>query len=279
VAILEIEGLRKRYGATEALAGVDLAIERGEICGLLGPNGAGKSTLTKIACGLVRPTAGTVEVDGHPPGSVGANAAIGYLGELFRFPDWLKADEVLALHQGLTGSEGGQTERTDLLSDVGLERESGRQVSEMSKGMQQRLGLAQALVGSPTLLLLDEPSSALDPNGRRAVRGLLAELKERGVGVLLSSHLLSEVELVCDSVAIIDGGRLVVEGTPEELTRTSGVEITTADGKQSFPETEHDQVPELVAKLVAEGEKIFAVSPTSSTLEDFYVETIPESSE
>lgn len=279
MAAFKVQGLSKRYGSTDALAAIDLEIDDGELCGLLGPNGAGKSTLTKIACGLVAPSAGSVEVCGERPGSRQANASIGYLAELFRFPEWLSADEVLQLHQRLAGSSGGESERQELLAAVGLETEADRRVATMSKGMQQRLGLAQCLIGSPRLLLLDEPSSALDPAGRRAVRDLLNGLRERGVAVLLSSHLLSEVELICDRVAILFKGEVVAGGTPSELTGRSGVEIETASGIQSFPGADRDQVPELVSKLVAGGERIYAVNPTSSTLEDFYIETVSDESD
>ena len=215
---LSVRGLRKAYGSVQALRGVDLHVAEGELFGLLGPNGAGKSTLVKIACGLVRPTGGDVAVCGHAAGSAEAHARLGYLAELFRFPDWCTADEVLGLHQDLTGSSGGAPERRELLGLVELADVAGRRVGAMSKGMQQRLGLAQALVGAPRLLLLDEPTSALDPAGRRTVRDLLVGLRERGVGVLLNSHLLSEIELVCDRVAIIDGGSVVAAGSPAELS-------------------------------------------------------------
>src|SRR5207247_2219515 len=207
VSALAVRGLAKRYGPVEALAGVDLEVGEGELVGLLGPNGAGKSTLVKIACGLVRASAGTAQVRGEPAGSLAARRSLGYLAELFRFPGWCSADELLELHQRLSGSAGGPEERRELLELVGLAEARERRVEAMSKGMQQRLGIAQALVGSPPLLLLDEPTSALDPAGRRTVREVLEELKRRGIAVLLNSHLLSEVELVCDRVAVLrDGG-------------------------------------------------------------------------
>ena len=162
---LAARGLTKQYGSVQALAGVDLEVEQGELVGLLGPNGAGKSTLVKIVCGLVRPTDGSAEIAGLPPTATEARRNLGYLAELFRFPGWYTADELLDLHQRLASSPGGETERADLLALVGLEDARHRPVDEMSKGMQQRLGLAQALVGSPRILLLDEPTSALDPAG------------------------------------------------------------------------------------------------------------------
>ena len=270
-AALRCESLEKRYGATVALGGVDLEVAPGELLGLLGPNGAGKSTLTKIACGLVRATNGRAEIEGAPAGSAEARAAIGYLAELFRFPDWLTADELLALHQDLAGSDGGARERAERLELVGMGEDRDTKVGAMSKGMQQRLGIAQALIGSSRLLMLDEPTSALDPVGRRIVRDLLRELRGRGIAVVLSSHLLSEVELVCDRVAILVGGRIVSEGAPAQLARPRGVEVETADGVRTFPDAVREDVPRLVADLVASGAKVYAVRLLASTLEDAYL--------
>jgi ABC-2 type transport system ATP-binding protein len=273
-AALRCESLEKRYGAVAALGGVDLEVAQGELLGLLGPNGAGKSTLTKIACGLVRATGGRAEVEGTPAGSPEARAAIGYLAELFRFPDWLTADELLALHQDLAGSEGDAAERGRLLELVGLAEAAATKVGAMSKGMQQRLGIAQALVGSPRLLMLDEPTSALDPVGRRVVRDLMRDLRERGIAVVLSSHLLSEVELVCDRVAILVGGDIVAQGTPGELARPRGVEIETGDGVCEYPDATREEVPAIVARLVEDGTRVYGVRLLASTLEDAYLEAV-----
>jgi len=264
----------KRYGETEALRGVSLEVGRGELVGLLGPNGAGKSTLTKVACGLVRPSSGTAEVDGHPAGSEPARAALGYLAELFRFPGWMTADELLSLHQRLSGSQGDGAERRELLELVGLAEATKTRVEAMSKGMQQRLGIAQALVGAPRVLLLDEPTSALDPVGRRIVRELLGGLRERGVSVLLNSHLLSEVELVCDRVTIIDGGRVVAEGRPDELERPRGVEVETDGGTRVYEGAGRDDVPAIVAELVASGQRVYGARVLASTLEEVYLEAV-----
>jgi ABC-2 type transport system ATP-binding protein len=272
-AALSVSALEKRYGSTTALAGVDLEVNEGELVGLLGPNGAGKSTLVKIACGLVRPTGGRAEVCGSRAGSLGARRQIGYLAELFRFPGWYSADEVLALHQRLARSSGGAAERAELLDLVGLSDARERRVEAMSKGMQQRLGIAQALVGAPKLLLLDEPTSALDPVGRRTVRQLLEELQSRGTSVLLNSHLLSEIELVCDRVVILLRGKVVSEGSPAELSRARGVEIETDEGKRVYDGTRED-VPRLVAELVAAGRKVYGVQVLTSTLEDTYLEAV-----
>jgi ABC-2 type transport system ATP-binding protein len=273
-AALSVRAVSKRYGSTTALDGVDLQVGAGELVGLLGPNGAGKSTLVKIACGLVRPTAGEVRVAGAPAGSRAARASLGYLAELFRFPGWARADEVLALHQRLARSTGGTAERETLLARVGLDGEGQRPMATMSKGMQQRLGIAQALIGDPKLVLLDEPTSALDPGGRRTVRDLLVRLREQGVGVLLNSHLLSEIELVCDRVVIVDGGRVVTEGPPEQLTAPGGVEVETADGVRRLPDARREDVPRIVRELVDGGTEIYGVRVVSGTLEDAYLAAV-----
>ncbi|OLE00366.1 MAG: hypothetical protein AUG91_04410 [Actinobacteria bacterium 13_1_20CM_4_69_9] len=273
-AALAVSGLVKRYGNVGALAGVDLTVERGELVGLLGPNGAGKSTLVKIACGLGRPSAGRAEVCGARAGTRDARAALGYLAEFFRFPGWTSADELLELHQRLVASDGGVRERGELLDLVGLTEARTRRVEEMSKGMQQRLGIAQALVGKPQLLLLDEPTSALDPVGRRTVRALLEELQRRGVSVLLNSHLLSEVELVCDRVAILLGGKVVAAGTPGELASPRGGEIETDRGVAKYADAVREDVPQLIERLVRDGRSVFGARVLTSTLEEVYVEAV-----
>ena len=271
---LSVSGLKKSYGPVTALRGVDLEVGEGELFGLLGPNGAGKSTLVKSACGLVRPTEGRVEVAGARAGTPAANASLGYLAELFRFPEWCRADELLELHQRLAGSGGGAAERVALLEEVGLADARERRVGGMSKGMQQRLGLAQALIGTPKLLLLDEPTSALDPAGRRLVRALLERLRGRGVAVLLNSHLLSEVELVCDRVAIIAGGAVVAAGSPDELSHAGGVEVDTEGGTRRFERATREDAPRIVADLVAAGESVYGVRVLRSSLEDAYLAAV-----
>jgi ABC-2 type transport system ATP-binding protein len=272
-ATLRVRALEKRYGRTQALAGVDLEVGEGQLFGLLGPNGAGKSTLVKIACGLVRPTGGAAEICGAPAGSPPARRSLGYLAELFRFPGWASADEVLLMHQRLAGSTGGAAERDELLELVGLAHAKHVRVEEMSKGMQQRLGIAQALVGFPPLLLLDEPTSALDPAGRRTVRELLERLRERGIAVLLNSHLLSEIELVCDHVAILLDGRVVAAGAPDDLSRPRGVEIETDDGVVRL-NGGREEAARAVADLVAAGRKVYRVDVRRSTLEEVYLEAV-----
>jgi ABC-2 type transport system ATP-binding protein len=271
---LAVHGLQKRYGAIEALRGVDLEVGEGQLVGLLGPNGAGKSTLVKILVGLVRASEGAAEVAGARAGSRAARASLGYLAELFRFPGWYTADEVLELHQRLAGSTGGAAERSRLLELVVLDEARDRRVDGMSKGMQQRLGIAQALVGEPRVLLLDEPTSALDPVGRRIVRELLEGLRDRGTSVLLNSHLLSEVELVCDHVAILRGGEVVAAGAPHDLAKPRGIELETDEGTRLVEGATREDAPRLVAEAVAAGRQVYGVRVLTSTLEDVYLEVI-----
>ena len=249
-----------------------MALQRGELVGLLGPNGAGKSTLVKTVCGLVRPSGGMVTVFGSRAGTAGSRRHLGYLAETFRYPAWCTADELLTLHQRLARSQAGPTERSALLERVGLRDAARLRVEEMSKGMQQRLGLAQALVGKPRLLLLDEPTSALDPVGRRLVRDVLAE--RTSARTSRTSHLLSEVELVCDRVVIIRGGEVVTHGSPHDLARPRGVQVETSAGTRVIEGAGRDDVPDLVRRLVADGEQVYAVTPLTSTLEDVYLEAV-----
>jgi ABC-2 type transport system ATP-binding protein len=259
-----------------ALKGVDLDVGEGELFGLLGPNGAGKSTLVKIAVGLVRQTKGDAEVAGARAGSRAARGSLGYLAELFRFPGWYSANEVLELHQRLAGSRGGGGERRRLLELVALSDAADRRVDGMSKGMQQRLGIAQALVGEPRLLLLDEPTSALDPVGRRTVRLLLEDLRNRGVSVLLNSHLLSEIELVCDRVAILLDGEVVAAGTPAELSRPRGVELETDEGIRTIEGALREDAPRLAAEAIAAGRQVYGLRVLTSTLEETYLDAVGE---
>jgi ABC-2 type transport system ATP-binding protein len=283
-------GLRKRYRRQTAVDGVSFTVGRGEVVGLLGPNGAGKTTVIKIMLGLVRPDAGEVLLLGRPGRDPAARVRVGYLPELFRYQPWLTAAEVLTLHVRLAGATVPAAERRECLALVGLAERAGDRVGGFSKGMQQRLGLAVALVCRPELVVLDEPTSALDPIGRADVRDLLLSLKERQVAVLLNSHLIGEVERVCDRVVILDKGRVAAAGTLPELLgrrelrlRLDGVTAEaearlTAAGRLSrageayavaLPAEEDDTtVPDLVADLVRLGVRVHAVEPTRISLEE-----------
>ncbi len=273
---LALSGVGKRYGAVPALRGIDLEVRPGELVGLLGPNGAGKTSLMKIAAGLVRPTTGAVTVDGHSPRERSARMRTGYLAELFRLPPALTAEELLAAHQALAGSDGGTAERTRLLERCGIAAVRDRRIGTLSKGTQQRLGLAQALVGAPGLLLLDEPTSALDPLGRRAVRALLDELRAEGAAILLSSHLLTEIEHTCDRVVLLRGGDIIRSAATADLLRPTGVTVTTASGTRRFAGAEEADVARIVRELVAAGEDVLAAGVDVPTLEDAYAEAMAQ---
>lgn len=243
---IDCSDVRKRYRATVALNGVSLKVEHGSVFGFLGPNGAGKSTLVKILTGLVRRSEGQVEVLGGRPGTRSVQRRIGYLPELFRFPSWLTGRELLQFHGRLAGAS---VDAAALLDLVGIGPAGDRRIGEYSKGMQQRLGLAQALVGDPEMVFLDEPTSALDPLGRLDVRDVLLHLRRRGMTVFLNSHLLTEVERVCDRVAVIDQGVIVAQGSTEDLLRKPAVHIRVGD------------VPaELAARLLTDLDAVIAAT-------------------
>lgn len=217
--LLETHGLTKRYGDRRGCQSVSLQVQSGHIFGLLGPNGAGKSTFVKMIVGLLRPSAGEAQIEGFPCGSVQANRRLGYLPELFRYPDWLTAEEVLRFHARLAGMDHAAIDRraAEVLELVGLAKHARARVRLFSKGMQQRLGIANALLHDPELVLLDEPSSALDPIGRHDIRVLLQALRERGKTVFLNTHLLEDVEALCDEVAFLHEGELKATGPLERL--------------------------------------------------------------
>src|SRR6202521_4857336 len=219
-AVVSVEGLRKRYRRRDpwAVDRVSFALEPGQAFGLLGPNGAGKSTVVKIIAGLLKSDGGSVSLFGADPGNPTSRTDLGFAPEDPDFPKFLRAREVLDYFASLLGLDDAERKRRipETLAFAGLDAER-RQIRQYSKGMKQRLGIAQAILGRPKLLILDEPTADLDPLGRRDVRALIESLKASGVAVLLNSHLLSEVELVCDTVAILAKGRVLKEGTMAEV--------------------------------------------------------------
>jgi len=288
---IETRELRKQFGRVVALADLTMTVRRGEVFGFLGPNGAGKTTAVKLLLGLAKPTAGGGTVLGAPLGDVRARTRIGYLPELFRYQGWMTAREVLALHCELAGlpRSSWAKEIDEALALVGLVERADTKVQGFSKGMQQRLGLGVALLGEPELVVLDEPTSALDPVGRQEVREIIGSLRARGSTVFLNSHLLTEVERVCDRVAIIDRGRVLTELSVAELLRENGVRIRVSglaapvriagrfgrarlDGEWLAVDAVEDaRVPALVAELVEAGGAVHAVVPRRDSLEDRFL--------
>jgi ABC-2 type transport system ATP-binding protein len=272
-----------------------MSVPRGEVFGFLGPNGAGKTTLVKLLLGLARPTSGEGLVLGAPLGTLEARRQVGYLPELFRYQGWLTAREVLALHCRLAQLERSEWPRliAGAVATVGLADRADDRVAGYSKGMQQRLGLGVALLGTPQLVLLDEPTSALDPVGRHDVREIVRGLRDQGVAVFLNSHLLSEVEQVCDRVAVVDHGRVIASGRLDELLarpqvrlrctglgaaalrRLSGFgEFTEDEGWLTVSGIASSRIPELVQAIVEAGGRIYAVDPGQQTLEERFLQLI-----
>jgi ABC-2 type transport system ATP-binding protein len=296
--VIDTRGLAKRYGDIDALIDLSLRVEPGEIFGFLGPNGAGKTTAVKLLLGLARASGGSGTVLGAPLGDRAARRDIGYLPELFRYQPWLRAREVVELHGRLRAVDvGGSASTADVrgaLELVGLADRAEDQVGGFSKGMQQRLGLAVALLGAPRLVILDEPTSALDPVGRADVRTIVRRAADAGSTIFLNSHLLSEVERVCDRVAIVDHGRVLESGRIDDLLGQPSVRVRSTDlaaadvaelrrfGRVAVGEDgwltvagmEPERVPDLVAAIVGAGGRVHAVESGRSTLEDLFMHLV-----
>jgi ABC-2 type transport system ATP-binding protein len=289
--------LRKEYGRKIALHGLDLSVQPGEVFGFLGPNGAGKTTTVKILLGLVRPTSGEARLFGKLAGDAEARRKVGYLPENFRFHDWLTGEALLDLHARLAGV--GLEERREriprVLDLVGLHGRGGDRIHAYSKGMTQRIGLAQAIIHEPELVLLDEPTSALDPVGRREVRDLIRGFRARGMTVFLNSHLLSEVEMVCDRVAIVHRGRVVrsgrlqdlLGGVPElrvtvdrvdprllDMVSCFGKILEVKDSTLTLGVETTDAAPQLADALVRAGYCLYALVPSHQSLEDVFISLV-----
>jgi ABC-2 type transport system ATP-binding protein len=293
--VIDLHQIAKRYGRLVALDGIDLTVGEGELVGLLGPNGAGKTTVGKLLLGLARATSGGGTVLGAPLGDRAARRRIGYLPELFRYQPWLRAREVVDLHAELAGlPRATRTQAvTAALERVDLTARAGDTVGTFSKGMQQRLGLAVALLGDPALIVLDEPTSALDPVGRAEVRDIVRAARDRGATVILNSHLLTDVERVCDRVVIMDHGRIVASGTLDDILAVDGVRIhatgldpaaiatlgtagpSDVDGAWlTFRPLAAARIPEIVAAIVRAGGQVHAVEPGRGTLEARFLELV-----
>jgi ABC-2 type transport system ATP-binding protein len=234
VTVIETVQLRKKYRRIQALKGVSLKVEKGEIYGLLGQNGAGKSTLVKILLNIVRKTEGDAFLLGQPVGNTDARRRVGYLPEDHRFPEYHSAYSLLVFYSGLYGlNRNEQNKRIpEMLDLVGLKGRMHSKIRTYSKGMKQRLGLAQAMFHNPDVIILDEPTDGVDPVGRKEIRTIMQQLKSEGKTIFLNSHLLGEVELICDRVAILQRGEMIREGDIATLTKQKGFfQIGLADGQ------------------------------------------------
>ena len=296
---IETIGLRKQFGSKVAVRGLSLQVRRGKIFGFLGPNGAGKSTSIKMLLGLVKPTSGQAQILGHPYSNVEVRRKVGFLPEDFRFYDWLTASELLALHGRLAGLTQAQLhDRVPAYIDlVGLTPHRDRRLRGFSKGMMQRIGLAQALIHEPELVFLDEPTSGLDPMGRHLVRDIIRNERQRGATVFLNSHLLSEVEITCDTVVFIKHGEVVAsrdlrsspDGEIQVHVRAHNLrqdlllgiaEWTTSaqivDDLLSFATGSRDTLPQILRYLVSSNVDVFEFTPQHLSLEESFLKIMGE---
>ncbi|HMB22452.1 MAG: ATP-binding cassette domain-containing protein [Chloroflexota bacterium] len=297
VPAIETHQLRKVFGSYAAVKGLTLQVMQGEVFGFLGPNGAGKTTSIKMLLGLTAPTSGAASLLGKPIGDRSALARIGFLPEHFRFQEWLTAAEFLRLHGQLLNMTTAdlRARMEELLEQVGLSEYQNKQLRTFSKGMLQRIGLAQALLNRPALVFLDEPTSGLDPVGRRLVRDIIHELRRQGTCVFLNSHLLSEIEVTCDRVAFIRHGEVVrvlemasLSTDQSQVTiRASHVSREILDGLCRWGkdvQLDQDRVtlniqndsvlPEITRYLVEQGADVYAISPSRLSLEEIFIETV-----
>jgi ABC-2 type transport system ATP-binding protein len=300
--VIEVVGLRKVYRSTlgrniTALDGIDLAIREGELFGLLGPNGAGKTTTVKILLGLTRPTSGSASVAGLPVRNPESRRRVGYLPEGHKIPGYLTARQTLSIFGRMSGLDGATITRraVELLERLSIGQWIDVRVKKFSKGMTQRLGLATALIHSPNVLLLDEPTDGVDPVGRREIRDLLRDEAKNGAAILVNSHLLSEVEMTCDRVAVLRSGKIAAQGTVDELTRRSakyklvatlvddsliaafretGAGVERVNGHVELAVNDLQHLNALVDQLRARGGVLSELSPVRNTLEDVFVDLV-----
>lgn len=300
---IDLTGVSKMYGRKiHALQSISMQVGVGEIFGFLGPNGAGKSTLVKILTTVIRPTTATGTVLGQPIGHKPTLARIGYLPEHHRFPEYLTGRQVVDFFGALSGTPAAQRKRRaeELLDFVGMRSWADQKVSKYSKGMRQRVGLAQALVNDPDLVILDEPTDGVDPNGRRDIRDMIRTLKAKGTTVFINSHLLSELEVVADRVAILVKGRVAAQGTIDELTRHRlryDVEVAAEPAQVepavrevvhrvpgavlsgstiSVPSGDPDAVQPIIDSVRAAGLTIRSVKPYRPSLENLFMEAVDD---
>ena len=300
-SVITTQNLRKEFGQKVAVADLTIDVQRGEIFGFLGPNGAGKTTSVKMLLSLTFPTSGSAALLDRPLGDRLSRARIGYLPEHFRFHEWLTAAEFLDLHGRLYGMNKAERDEAGprLLALVGLADRAHTKLSAFSKGMLQRIGLAQALLNDPALVFLDEPTSGLDPLGRRLVRDIIKGLRERGTAVFLNSHLLSEVEKTCDRVAFIRDGRILQTAALEDFEQESfqvilrvadptprllqglarfdpGLTQAPAGGLITLHLNDEQLLPQVAGWIVREGHALYELTPTRLSLEERFLQIVGE---
>jgi ABC-2 type transport system ATP-binding protein len=298
---IRIENLKKSFRlgfipkTKEILKGISFTVKEGEIFGYLGPNGAGKTTTIKCLLGLIFPDEGSITIFGQPHLSARARQVLGFLPENPYFYDYLTAREFLAFYADLFGlGRDVKEERIGrLLRLVGLERAADLRLRKFSRGMLQRIGLAQALVNDPKLVILDEPLGGLDPLGRKEIRDIIVRFKQEGKTVFFTSHILQDIEMICDHVAIIVGGRVVkqgalqdlvsekvlftevtVMGVPPEAFRGLGESVSVQGARVLLKVLEEKRVDDVLAVVRDKKGKIISLSPRTETLEDIFVETV-----
>jgi len=298
--IVSVKDLHKVFGKSlfkrkgfPALRGVDLEVGRGQVFGLLGPNGAGKTTLVKVLLGLTKGWTGEARLFGRPPSDAASRKKVGYLPEAHRLPPYLTGQQVMHLFGMMAGADASEVEARigPLLEKVNMTSSADRKIREYSKGMQQRLGLAQSLVHDPELVILDEPTDGVDPVGRASIREMVLDLKARGVTVFINSHLLMEVEMICDHVVIMDKGKILVQGSIDELTpKTGAVEIDLRETPEDLEERlsgigrnfalrsggfqlelNEEEQDALIDRLREQSLSILAITPRRLTLEQSFI--------
>lgn len=297
--IIETYNLTKYYGAKRGCENICLSVKEGQVFGFLGTNGAGKSTLVKTLVGLNIPTSGSAQILGKPLGNLEARRKIGFLPENFRYQPWLTGAQLLSFHASLQGIKGSQQKEKikEVLATVGLSGQEKYKVGTYSKGMQQRIGLAIALIGGPDLLFLDEPSSALDPIGRKEVRDIIRDYAARGKTVFLNSHLLSEIEQICHQIAIIKDGFIIYQGDPEKVLGTQiklditmdgfneNIASSLRNGQFAYKITgsqlevtlkDRNQVPEVAKIIVSNGGRLFKLTAMEHSLEQSFIQLVEE---
>jgi ABC-2 type transport system ATP-binding protein len=300
-SVIKTQRLRKEFGSKLAVADLTIEVQAGEIFGFLGPNGAGKTTSVKMLLSLTHPTSGSATLLDQPLGDRLSRARVGYLPEHFRFHEWLTAAEFLDLHGKLYGMSKSERDEavSRLLALVGLADRANTRLSAFSKGMLQRIGLAQALINDPDLVFLDEPTSGLDPLGRRLVRDIIKGLRERGTAVFLNSHLLSEVEKTCDRVSFIRDGRILHSSTIEAFEQESlqvnlrvgdptpqliadlarfdpNAILERAGGSITLHLDDEGQLPQLAKWIVDQGHALYELTPIHLSLEDRFLQIVGE---